>query len=369
MATRKVKPETENLSSAIDSILRERKMNRNALLNAIEAALISAYKKNYGRNSDVRVTFDGRDVEITAQKSVVEEVQDPHTEITLEEAREIDPRYGLGDRIPVVVNPRDFGRIAAQTAKQVIVQHMREAERGVIYDEYIEKENEVLTAIVQRVEKGNAYVELGRTDGLLTANEMIPGETYENSSRIKVYVLEVRKDNKGPQVLVSRTHPGLVKRLFELEVPEIQNGVVQVKSIAREAGFRTKVAVHSLDPQVDAVGACVGQRGARVERIVNELHNEKIDIIEWDSDSAVYIAKALSPAKVLMVYINEEEKAAKVIVPDAQLSLAIGKEGQNARLAAKLTGWKIDIKSQTQAEEAMDAIFQEDRVETGETEA
>ena len=379
MATRKVKPETENLSSAIDSILRERKMNRNALINAIEAALISAYKKNYGRNSDVRVTFDGRDVEITAQKSVVEEVQDPHTEITLEEAREIDPRYGLGDRIPVVVNPRDFGRIAAQTAKQVIVQHMREAERGVIYDEYIEKENEVLTAIVQRVEKGNVFVELGRTDGLLAANETIPGETYENSSRIKVYVLEVRKDNKGPQVLVSRTHPGLVKRLFELEVPEIQNGVVQVKSIAREAGFRTKVAVHSLDPQVDAVGACVGQRGTRVERIVNELHNEKIDIIEWDPDSAVYIAKALSPAKVLMVYINEEEKAAKVIVPDAQLSLAIGKEGQNARLAAKLTGWKIDIKSQSQVEadvqnqsQAMDAVFQQERGEAAgpdETEA
>ena len=215
----------------------------------------------------------------------------------------------------------------------------------------MEKENEILTAIVQRVEKGGVFVELGKTDGLIAMNETIPGEEYNNNDRIKVYVLEVRKTNKGPQVLVSRTHPGLVKRLFELEVPEIQSGVVQVKSIAREAGFRTKVAVFSSDPQVDAVGACVGQRGIRVERIVNELHNEKIDIIEWDSDPAVYIAKALSPAKVLMVYINEVEKAAKVIVPDNQLSLAIGKEGQNARLAAKLTGWKIDIKSQTQAEE------------------
>lgn len=212
--------------------------------------------------------------------------------------------------------PAALGRIAAQTAKQVVVQRIREAERGVIFDEYVEKENEILTAIVQRVEKGGVYVELGKTDGLIAMNETIPGEEYNNNDRIKVYVLEVRKTNKGPQVLVSRTHPGLVKRLFELEVPEIQTGIVQVKSIAREAGFRTKVAVYSSDPQVDAVGACVGQRGIRVERIVNELHNEKIDIIEWDSDPAVYIAKALSPAKVLMVYINESEKAAKVIVPD-----------------------------------------------------
>ena len=228
-----------------------------------------------------------------------------------------------------------------------------------IYDEYVEKENEVLTAIVQRVEKSGAYVELGKTDGLLAPNEMIPGESFESNDRIKVYVLEVRKTNKGPQVLVSRTHPGLVKRLFELEVPEIQSGIVQIRSIAREAGFRTKVAVSSNDTQVDPVGACVGQRGIRVERIVSELHNEKIDIIEWDPDSAVYIAKALSPAKVLMVYINEAEKAAKVIVPDNQLSLAIGKEGQNARLAAKLTGWKIDIKNQSQAEEAMANMFSE----------
>ncbi|MBQ2202374.1 MAG: transcription termination/antitermination protein NusA, partial [Clostridia bacterium] len=223
--------------------------------------------------------------------------------------------------------------------------------------------NEILTAIVQRVEKGNAYVELGKTDGILTANEMIPGEEYEMNERIKVYVLEVRKDNKGPQVVVSRTHPGLVKRLFELEVPEIQSGTVVIKSIAREAGFRTKVSVFSTDPQVDAVGACVGPRGARVERIVNELHNEKIDIIEYDSDSAIYIAKALSPAKVLMVYVNEDEKAARVIVPDSQLSLAIGKEGQNARLAAKLTGWKIDIKSQSQADAAVDAAQAQENAE------
>ncbi len=336
-------------------------ISKDVLISAIEAALISAYKRNYGASANVRaeVNPETGDISIFASKAVVEEVENPHNEITLAEARKVNALYEVGDVLEEEVHTRDFGRIAAQTAKQVVMQRIREAARGVIYEEYVEKENEVLTAIVQRVEKGNVYVELGKTDGLLTQNEMIPGETYENTDRIKVYVLEVRKDNKGPQVLVSRTHPGLVKRLFELEVPEIQNGVVQIKSIAREAGFRTKVAVHSTDLQVDAVGACVGQRGSRVERIVTELHNEKIDIIEWDADSAVYIAKALSPAKVLMVYINEEEKAAKVIVPDSQLSLAIGKEGQNARLAAKLTGWKIDIKNQTQAEEAMDSIFED----------
>ena len=360
MATRKVKPETENLSSAIDSILRERKMNRNALINAIEAALISAYKKNYGRNSDVRVTFDGRDVEITAQKSVVEEVQDPHTEITLEEAREIDPRYGLGDRIPVVVNPRDFGRIAAQTAKQVIVQHMREAERGVIYDEYIEKENEVLTAIVQSVESNdNVFVEIGRTEGILEASQRMPGEEIRPNDRLKVYVLNVSRSPRGPQITVLRTHPGLVKRLFELEVPEIRSGAVQIRAIAREAGYRTKMAVHSNDSMIDAVGSCVGPRGMRVENVVNELKTEKIDIIKWASDPAEYIANALNPARVIHVFVSDREKAARVVVPDNQLSLAIGKEGQNARLAAKLTGWKIDIKSQSQAEAAAMQLAEE----------
>ncbi len=344
---------------ALNALEKERGISKDVLISAIEAALISAYKRNYGNTANVHaeVDSDTGDIQIFASKAVVETVENPNNEISLAEAKKVNPLYEVGDVLEEEVKANDFGRIAAQTAKQVVVQRIREAERGVIYEEYVEKENEVLTAIVQRVEKGNVYVELGRTDGLLTQNEMIPGESYENTDRIKVYVLEVRKDNKGPQVLVSRTHPGLVKRLFELEVPEIQSGVVQIKSIAREAGFRTKVAVHSTDMQVDAVGACVGQRGARVERIVGELHNEKIDIIEWDSDSAVYIAKALSPAKVLMVYINEDERAAKVIVPDNQLSLAIGKEGQNARLAAKLTGWKIDIKNQSQAEEAMESVF------------
>lgn len=346
---------------ALGALEKERGISKEILIGAIEAALISAYKRNYGTSANVRAEIDSKtgEIAIYASKTVVDAVENPINEISLAEAKKVNMLYEVGDVLEEEVKTKSFGRIAAQTAKQVVVQRIREAERGVIYEEYVEKENEVLTAIVQRMEKGNAYVELGKTDGILTPNEMIPGETYENNDRIKVYVLEVRKDNKGPQVVVSRTHPGLVKRLFELEVPEIQTGVVQIKSIAREAGFRTKVAVHSTDLQIDAVGACVGQRGARVERIVNELHNEKIDIIEWDSDSAVYIAKALSPAKVLMVYINEEEKAAKVIVPDNQLSLAIGKEGQNARLAAKLTGWKIDIKSQSQAEQAMDEMFDE----------
>ncbi len=346
---------------ALNALEKERGISKEMLLNAIEAALTSAYKRNFGQNTNPRAEVDGDtgDIHIYASKMVVERVENPQTEISLESAKKVNPLYDINDVLEEEVSTREFGRIAAQTAKQVVVQRIREAERGAIYDEMVEKENEILTAIVQRVEKGNAYLELGKTDGILTPNEMIPGEMYENGDRIKVYVLEVRKDNKGPQVVVSRTHPNLVKRLFELEVPEIQNGIVLIKSIAREAGFRTKVAVHSTDLQVDAVGACVGQRGNRVERIVNELHNEKIDIIEWDSDSAVYIAKALSPAKVLMVYINEEEKAAKVIVPDNQLSLAIGKEGQNARLAAKLTGWKIDIKSQSQAEEAMSRLEDE----------
>lgn len=352
---------------ALNAIEKERGISKDVLIDAFEAALVAAYKRNYGANNNVRavVDRDTGEVQVFASKTVVEDVENQYGEITLADAKKVNALYELGDVLEEEVDPKAFGRIAAQTAKQVVVQRIREAERGVIFDEYVEKENEVLTAIVQRVEKGGVYVELGKTDGVIAPNEEIPGETYNNADRLKVYVLEVRKANKGPQVLVSRTHPGLVKRLFELEVPEIQSGIVQIKSIAREAGFRTKVAVHSNDPQIDAVGACVGQKGIRVERIVDELHNEKIDIIEWDADPAVYIAKSLSPARVLMVYINETEKAAKVIVPDNQLSLAIGKEGQNVRLAAKLTGWKIDIKSQTQAEEEM-AAFERSEAERGE---
>lgn len=262
---------------ALNAIEKERGISKDILIDAFESALVAAYKRNYNTTANVRavVDRDTGDVQIFASKTVVEHVENPYSEISLEEAHKINPLFDIGDVLEEEADPSKFGRIAAQTAKQVVVQRIREAERGVIYDEFAEKENEILTAIVQRAEKAGVYVELGKTDGLLSYNETIPGEEYNNNDRIKVYVLEVRKTNKGPQVLVSRTHPGLVKRLFELEVPEIMSGVVQIKSIAREAGFRTKVAVHSTDPMVDAVGACVGQKGIRVERIVNELHNER----------------------------------------------------------------------------------------------
>ena len=327
---------SNELILAMKQIEKERNIKSEVLIDAIEAALVSAYKRNYNVNTNVRASMDPETgaIGIFASKSVVEKVENPNSEISLAEAKKINPLYEVGDVLEVEAFTKDFGRIAAQTAKQVVIQRIREAEQGAIFDEFAEKEGEILTAIVQRVEKNGVYVEFGKTDGIIPFNEVIQGETYAPGDRIKAYVLKAQRNNKAPQVLISRTHPGLVKRLFELEVPEIQSGVVVV----------------SFDPNVDAVGACVGPKGIRVERIVQEIHNEKIDIIEWDPDIAVYIAKALSPARVIMVYINEDEKAAKVVVPDAQLSLAIGKEGQNARLAAKLTGWKIDIKSQSQVE-------------------
>jgi N utilization substance protein A len=354
--------DSNELILAMKQIEKERGIRADVLIDAIEAALVSAYKRNYNVNTNVRATMDPDTgaIAIYASKSVVEKVENPNTEVSLKEAKKINPLYDVGDVLEVEAYTKDFGRIAAQTAKQVVIQRIREAEQGAIFDEFAEKEGEILTAIVQRVEKNGVYVEFGKTDGIIPFNEVIQGETYNPGDRIKAYVLKAQRNNKAPQVLISRTHPGLVKRLFELEVPEIQAGTVQIKSIAREAGQRTKVAVVSYDPNVDAVGACVGPKGIRVERIVAEIHNEKIDIIEWDPDIAVYIAKALSPARVLMVYINEDEKAAKVIVPDNQLSLAIGKEGQNARLAAKLTGWKIDIKSKSVADEEMDAAAPEE---------
>ncbi|MGI6238992.1 MAG: transcription termination factor NusA [Christensenellales bacterium] len=342
--------------SALDALARERRINKEVLFSAIETALISAYKKNYGKTANVRASIDRvtGDVEVLSRKTVAGEVEDPLCEMSVEEARTINERYEIGDLVEVPVTPRNFGRIAAQTAKQVVVQHIREAERGVIYDEYSQKENEILTAIVQRVENKNVFVELGRTEGIIEPKEQMPGEELELNDRIKVYVLEVSRLGRGPQVFVSRTNPGLVKRLFELEVPEIVTGVVQIKSIAREAGFRTKMAVFSTDPMVDPVGSCVGPRGMRVENVVDELKTEKIDIVKWSANPAEYIANALNPARVISVYVSDTEKAAKVVVPDNQLSLAIGKEGQNARLAAKLTGWKIDIKSQSEVERSID---------------
>ncbi|MBR4235213.1 MAG: transcription termination/antitermination protein NusA [Clostridia bacterium] len=346
----------ENLIiSAIDELSKEKKINRDVLIAKIEAAMVSAYKKEYGKQDNVSAVLDrvNGKIDVLARKTIVTEVTEPAVQISIEEVRAKYPEfnnYELGDLVEVPVNLERFGRIAAQTAKQVIVQSIREAERGGIYEEYSEKENEILTAIVQRIDGERAFVELGRTEGVLEASQMIPGEEIKPGERLKVYVLEVNKSLHGPQVMVSRTHIGLVKRLFEVEVPEIRSGEVLIKAIAREAGSRTKMAVFSSNRDIDPVGACVGPRGMRVDNVVNELKTEKIDIIKWSNDPKEYIAAALSPARVHMVAVSDTEKVAHVVVPDNQLSLAIGKEGQNARLAARLTGWKIDIKSISQME-------------------
>ncbi|MCR4622690.1 MAG: transcription termination factor NusA [Clostridiales bacterium] len=355
--------ETSELILAIDELCKAKNISREVLFTKIEAAMVSAYKKEYGKQDNVTATVNRTTgaIEVFARKTIVSEVSEPAVEISIEEVRNRFPEltdYDLGDLIEVPANIDSFGRIAAQSAKQVIVQSIREAERGSVYEEYSEKENEILTAIVKIIEPDRAYVELGRTEGVLEVNQLMPGETVRVGDRLKVYVLEVNKSAKGPQVMVSRTHTGLVKRLFEVEVPEIRSGEVLIKSIAREAGSRTKMAVFSSNRDIDPVGACVGPRGMRVENVTNELKTEKIDIIKWSSDPQEYIAAALSPARVNEVYIPGKEKIAYVTVPDNQLSLAIGKEGQNVRLAAKLTGWKIDIKSASQAQQEAEMISQ-----------
>ena len=336
---------------AIEDLEKERHISKDILIEAIESALVSAYKKNYGTSQNVRVDIDQEtgDINVYMRMDVVEEIEDELTQLSLEEAREIDPRYEVGDIVEYQVTPRDFGRIAAQTAKQVVVQRIREAERGMIFDDFITRQGEIVTGTVQRISNETLFVNIGRTEGILSANEQVPGERYQVNDRLKVYIMDVKKTNKGPQVFLSRSHPGLVKRLFELEVPEIEDGTVEIRGIAREAGSRTKMAVYTEFENVDPVGSCVGTRGARVQAIVDELHGEKIDIIPWSEDSEQLISNVLSPAKVEKVIIDEaEEKIATVVVPDYQLSLAIGKEGQNVRLAARVSGWKIDIKSHTQ---------------------
>ena len=333
---------------AIHDIEKEKGVSSDVLFEAIEQALLSAYKKNFGTSQNARIHIDRASgvFAVLSRKEVSEEITDENSQISLQAAQKIDPIYKLGDIVEFEVTPRNFGRIAAQTAKQVVVQRIREAERGIIYEEYLNKENDILTGKIQRIEAGNVFIDLGKTEAVLAQSEQVAGESYSQNERIKAYVLEVKNTPKGPQILLSRTHPGLLKRLFELEVPEIHDGVVEIKSIAREAGARSKISVHSNDENVDPVGACVGPKGMRVQSIVDELNGEKIDIVKFSSDPAKYVANALSPAKVFKVEINEADKVAKVLVPDYQLSLAIGKEGQNARLAAKLTNWKIDIKSQ-----------------------
>jgi N utilization substance protein A len=301
---------------------------------------------------NVRVSFDKEtgEIKVFARKTIVDNVKDSRTEMELGEARKLDPRYELEDVVEIEVEARNFGRIAAQTAKQVVVQRIREAERDIIYDEFSNREGDIVTGVVQRFENKSVLIDLGKIEAVLGQNEQMPGEQYTHGMRIKTYIIEVKKTTKGPQILVSRTHPGLLKRLFELEVPEIHDGTVEIKSASREAGSRSKIAVYSKDENVDPVGSCVGPKGMRVQTVVQELKGEKIDIVKWNSDPVKYVSNSLSPAKVLSVEIVPEEKIAKVVVPDYQLSLAIGKEGQNARLAAKLTGWKIDIKNESQVE-------------------
>lgn len=335
---------------AIYDLEKEKGISKDILIEAIESALVSAYKKNYGTSQNVRVNIDREegDIDVFMRMDVVEEIEDELTQISLEEAQEIDPRYEVGDVVEYQVTPKDFGRIAAQTAKQVVVQRIREAERGMVFDNYIERQGEMITGVVQRISNGTIFVDMGKTEALLPVTEQVPGEKYNVNDRIKVYIMDVKKTAKGPQVFLSRSHPAIVKRLFELEVPEIQDGTVEIKSIAREAGSRTKMAVYTEDENVDPVGACVGNRGVRVQAVVDELFGEKIDIITWSDDPKELIKNVLSPAKVEEVIIDDDEKSALAIVPDYQLSLAIGKEGQNVRLAARLCGWKIDIKSHSQ---------------------
>jgi len=358
------------LIQALNDIEKERGIPKAALIEAIKAALNTAYKKNFGIAQNVSVEFSeySGDVKVFSQKKVVEEVDDDRLEISFEAAKKLYPNCNLEDVVYVEATPSNFGRIAAQTAKQVIIQKVREAERSLIYEEFLEREGEIVTGTIDRIENNTIYIGLGRTDGIMLHSDQIKGEKYEPGQRIKAYIYEVKNTSKGPNIFVSRSHPFFLRRLFELEVPEIYDGIVEIKSISREAGARSKISVYSLDDKVDAVGACVGPRGFRVQNIVSELGGEKIDIIKYDREPERFIANALSPSKVLAVHVYEEEKVARVIVPDYQLSLAIGKEGQNARLAARLVGWKIDIKSESQYteeyeeynEEGLEVLLQEE---------
>jgi len=347
----------KELMEALDILEKEKEISKETLFEAIENSLLTACKNHFGKADNVKVEIDREtcDFLVYAEKEVVatpEEVEDPVLQISLDDAQKISTKASVGDIIHVEIKSKEFGRIATQNAKNVILQKIREEERSVIFNQYFEKERDVVTGIVQRYVGKNISINLGKADALLTEAEQVKGEVFRPTERIKVYVHEVKNTPKGPRISVSRTHPELVKRLFEAEVTEIKDGTVEIKSIAREAGSRTKIAVWSNNPDVDAVGACVGMNGARVNAIVEELRGEKIDVVNWDENPGNLIQNALSPAKIVAVFADPDEKTAKVVVPDYQLSLAIGKEGQNARLAAKLTGYKIDIKSETQAKDA-----------------
>ncbi len=357
---------------ALEQLEEEKHIEKGVLLEAIESALLAAYRRNYSTTGNinvdnVRVDIDSEtgDISVLSRLEVVEEVMDENREISLADAREIDARYEIGDAIEFAVTPEDFGRIAAQTAKQVVVQRIREAERSKVYDDFKNRLYEIVTGVVHRKSGATLFVDLGHTEAILPPREQVPGERFEVNDRLKAYIMDVKHSLKGPQIYLSRSHPGLVKKLFELEVPELTDGTVEIKAIAREAGSRTKMTVYTEFENVDPVGSCVGNRGARVQSVVNELDGEKIDVIPWSEEPEELIANVLSPAKVEDVFIvsdNDEEKAALVVVPDYQLSLAIGKEGQNVRLAAKVSGWKIDIKSHSQyyQDEDADGVYDED---------
>ena len=347
----------QDFINALNEIEKDKGITKEVIFEALESALISSYRKNFGTSQNVEVKIDENTgvSKVYALKEVVEEVEDELLEMSVADARKQNPVVEVGDLIKEEITPKDFGRIAAQTAKQVVIQRIKDAERDVIFDEYVTRQNEIITGTVQRFSRNNIFIDLGKTEGILPPTEQIAGEEYDQYKRLKLLILEVNKTTKGPQIVLSRSHPDLVKRLFELEVPEINDGIVEIYSISREAGSRTKIAVYSKDPDVDPLGACVGFKGSRVKTIVDEINGENIDIVIWSDDIAEFIGNSLSPSKVSKVEVNEEEKSALVVVPDYQLSLAIGKGGQNARLAAKLTNWKIDIKSESQYQEMLKA--------------
>lgn len=348
---------------ALEEITKEKGISKDVIYDALEAALVSSYKKNYGTNQNANVEIDREtgNISVYAELKVVADVEDEYKEISVEKAKAEDPSLEIDDIYRKEITPSKFGRIAAQTAKQVVIQRIKDAERDVIYQDYVDRENEIITGQIQRINKNVIFFDLGKTEAILPPSEQIEGVEYKQGDRLKLFVLEVKKTTKGPQIILSRSHPSLIKRLFELEVPEIQDGVVDIFSIAREAGSRTKIAVFSKSEDVDPLGACVGFKGSRVRAIVDELDDEKIDIVIWDKKIRNFIANSLSPSKVIEVVVNERDKSALVIVPDYQLSLAIGKEGQNARLAAKLTNWKIDIKSESQFDEYYENLSEEEQ--------
>ena len=348
--------DNKELILALEELEKEKGMNKDYLLDAIETALVTAYKRNFDSLENVKVVMDRQTgaTHVYSVKEVVEEPENQETQVSLKEAQKINPDLKEGDTLETEIVPRNFGRIAAQTAKQVIIQKLREAEREIVYNEFNERKGEIVSGIVQKADKNIVVMDLGKLEGVMPSKEQIPTETYKVNDKIKAYVLKVEKGQKGaPQVIVSRSHPDFVRKLLEFEIPEIYEGVIEIKSVSRDPGYRSKVAVYSPDPNIDPVGSCVGQKGVRIQNVINELNGEKIDVIEWNEDPSIYIAASLLPAQILAVDIKEEGKFAQVIVPDNQLSLAIGKSGQNARLAARLTDWKIDIKSETQFREML----------------